>query len=201
MDYDELIAADTENHDYENPAETPDTAIDAGRHMRLLAHFARRQNEANKVFDAEIARIETLRQEVIDPLRRQADWHAAAVERWHRYQHRANGLGKTYQFPHGTSELRALPNGGAMVEIDDPEALHSWASERGIAETIWPVKERLLKSPLKTVVKGLVGELEPREPGAPVPAATAEGEPIPGVSVTWRPDAWKANPATQEGQS
>ena len=136
-----------------------------------------------QVYDDEIERLTQRREMILGHRTLAAARHEDAIDAWHRAAFAAGEVGKTVEFPHGTSKLRTPP---PAFDVIDDEDFRAWALVHGVEEELWPVKEPVLsRRALSRYAQAAAKHLEPHQSA---PAISPDGEVIDGL-IAWQGEA------------
>ena len=177
--------------DFTAEPEAPQDADVANRRLRQLAKVRSEIMQVQQEAAAEMARIEGWLHARLDVLEGRQQWLAEGLEMWHRAVLSGDPSRKTISLPCGTLKARAQQ---PVWEFDEPTFL-AWAVEH--APDLVRVPEPKPQVEKAAAKKALI--VTTIEPGATVPALTAEGEVVPGVTVTARPPSFTVS--TEVGAS
>ena len=180
-DLDESLAPDV---DYEQPASDPGDVEGVNRALRRLARHKRARATVIDVAEAEVARIRAWAEGRCEVHDKAIEWETEGLEMYHRARLRYDPKMKTISLPWGTLKAR-----GGEVEYSwdyDDEALIRWArsSAPELVETVYKVGKTELK---KALIRPAIEE------GESAPATDADGDAVPGVTVTRRGPQFSIN--------
>lgn len=166
--------------------EPPQDAEDANRKLRRIAALRARLAEHDAFHQAETRRLDEWLDRVETPLRRQIRWLAEGLEMWHRAVLADDPTRKTISLPCGTLKARAQQPAWSF----DDEVFIAWAVEHAPSLVRIPEPKPAVD---RSATKQALG-FDPGVDGAGW-AVTAEGEVVPGVTVTVRPPSFTVTTA------
>lgn len=168
--------------DYDTDPEAPLDADEANTRLRRLARIRAEIEAVEDQARTQIEQINAWAEHRYEVLHNRARWEREGLEMWHRAVLADDPSRKTISLPCGTlSARRQQP----VWEFDD-EVFLAWAQEH--APDLVRVPEPKPAIEKAAAKKALI--VTTIEPGATVPALTAEGEVVPGVTVTVRPPSF-----------
>lgn len=168
--------------DYDTEPEAPQDADEANTRLRRLARIQAQIQWVEDQAATQIAQINAWAERRYEVLHNRARWEREGLEMWHRAVLADDPARKTISLPCGTLKARAQQ---PVWEFDD-EVFLAWAQEH--APDLVRVPEPKPQVEKAAAKKALI--VTTIEPGATVPALTAEGEVVPGVTVTARPPSF-----------
>jgi hypothetical protein len=150
--------------------------------LRSLAKIRSKRAERMDLWKAEQARLAEWYERGDDPLDRDEHFFVDLLRMFHEDQFRADPKAKTIDLPGGTLKSRS---GNATVEVVDEVSFLAWAKENK-PELVETIERPATKTAILKVVEG--GQFnesrhEVLDEPLIVPAATRDGEIIPGVEL------------------
>lgn len=182
-----------ESPDFGADPEPPRDAEQANWRLRRLAKVRAEMAEVERVAQADIDRAEAWKAARLESLRADERWWAEGLEMWHRAVLSDDPSRKTISLPCGTLVARKQQ---PVWEFDD-EAFLAWAVEHAPELVRVPEPKPQVN---KVEAKKVLVPVDPLGEGCGTHVVTAEGEVVPGVTMTTRGPSFTVTTDTDGGE-